>query len=320
MGGRHMVVFIICPQNSAVNIEERSTAIARQMSPVYIGDRNTCVGAAGLSVRTSAIMSEMKQFTVPMLDVECLLSAKVKLRQEGLLDSHFKSNLDHVIEALDAMPASKRKDVSLLVEGERHLVKFVSGTPSLHYTARQGVAGPELLQRVPVGAKLTCDSIANTHFAGHRCRDDFESCMARAQQAVAASDGGLANVELKIACGELRLTYTTPQPQATIEIRPQRRVNLGKALTLQKVLEVKNSMEQAGATSRGLQACLQHLLTNHSQYQGEDSRIVLQSDGEMVELISGRHTYHSAQHFIFTDADYQVTSHKVQDIDLWDDE
>lgn len=255
-----------------------------------------------------------------MLDLESLLSAKVKLRQDGLLDSQLKSSLDYVTHELDAMPASKRRDVSLLLEGERHLVKFISGTPSLHYTVRQGTAGPELLQRVQTGARLTRASITKTHFAGHRCRDDFESCMERAQQVVGVSEGGLANVELKIACGELRLTYTTQQPQVTIEIQPPYRVNLGKVLTLEKLLEVKNSMEQMRAVTRGLQACLQHLLANHSQYQGENLRIVLQSNGEMVELISGKHTYHSAQHYIFTTSDNQVQSHKIQDIDLWDDE
>lgn len=265
-------------------------------------------------------LSFRKQFNVPMLDLESLLSAKVKLRQDGLLDSHLKSSLDHVTQVLDTMPASKRRDVSLLLEGERHLVKFISGTPSLHFTVWQGTAGPELVQRVQVSARLTHASIAKSHFAGHRCRDDFESCMARAQQVAGTSEGGLANVELKIVCGELHLTYTTPQPQATIEIRPPHRVNLGKALTLEKVLEVKNSMEQMGAMPQGMQRCLQHLLANHSHYQGENIRVVLQSSGEMVELISGKHTYHSAQHYIFTNSDNQVQSHKIQDIDLWDDE
>ncbi|KAL2099203.1 hypothetical protein ACEWY4_005683 [Coilia grayii] len=292
------------------------------MSPAsHSGPKDTCVVETDQSVKTySDIMCDMKQFTVPILDLDSFLAAKVKLRQEGLLDAQLKSNLEHVTRLLDSMPAAKRRDVSLLVEGERQLIRFTAGTPGLHYTVRQGAAGPELLQRVQAGPRLTRASITKTHFAGHRCRDDFESCMERAHQVVGTSEVGLVNVELKIACGELLLTYATSHPQATVEIRPQRRVNLGKALTLDKILEVKNSLEETGAMSRGLQACFQHLLANNSQYQGENNRIVLQSDGEMMELISGRRDYHSAQHYVFTGPDNQVQSHRVQDIDLWDDE
>ncbi|XP_063080068.1 uncharacterized protein LOC134469973 [Engraulis encrasicolus] len=309
----------------------------RPMSPVsHCEPIDTSLVETDSLVNThSAIMCDTKRFAVPILDLESFLAAKVKLRQEGALDGTLKANLEYATRLLDTLPAAKRRDVSMLVEGERQLVRFTAGTPSLQYTVRHGggaLGSPELLQRVETGARLTLASIAKAHFAGHRCRDDFESCMERAQQVVAAtgagagvgasaaSEAGLANVELKIACGELQLTYSTTHPQATIEIRPQRRVNLGRALTLEKVVEVKSGLERSGAMSRGLQACFQHLLANHSQYQGENKRVVLQSNGEVVEMISGRHDYHNAQHYIVTGLDDQVQSHTVQDIDLWEDE
>lgn len=261
-------------------------------------------------------MSEMKVFNTPCLDLECFLSAKAKLRQEGLLDAVLKANLEHAIQALESMPAAKRCNAALLVEGEKQLVKFTSGGPVIHYTVKQGSGGPQLLQKIHVGARLTPSSVAPAHFAGHRCQDEFEPCLEQAQRAVA--EEGVANVELRVVCNELQLTYVTHQPAATIVIRPRCRVNLGRALSLQKALEVKNWMEERGMMGKGLLACFQHLLVSHSQYQVENAKLVLQSDGQIIELISGRPDYHNVQFYIFADANNEIQSQRVQDIDLWD--
>ncbi|KAG9336845.1 hypothetical protein JZ751_003193 [Albula glossodonta] len=264
-----------------------------------------------------AIMSEIKVFNTPCLDLECFLSAKAKLRQEGLLDVVLKANLEHAIQALETMPAAKRSNVSLLVEGERQLVKFTSGSPVIHYTVKQGAGGPEFQQKINVGARLTPASVAPTHFAGHRCQDEFEPCLEQAQKAV-RGDGGVANTELRVVCNELLLTYATTQPSTTITIRPRCRINLGRALSLQKALEVKNWMEQRGMMGRGLLACFQHLLVSYSQYQVENAKLVLQSEGQIIELISGRPDYHNVQFYIFAAANNEIQSQRVQDIDLWD--
>lgn len=257
-----------------------------------------------------------KVFNTPCLDLECLLSAKTKLRQEGLLDVVLKANLEHAIQTLENMPAAKRSSAALLVEGEKQLVKFTSGSPVIHYTVKQGSGGPQLQQKIHVGARLTPASVAPTHFAGHRCRDEFEPCLEQAQKAVGPD--GLANVELRVICDELQLTYATHQPSATITVRPRRRVDLGRVLSLQKVLEVKNWMEQRGMMGKGLLACFQHLLVSYNQYQVENAKLVLQSEGQIIELISGRPDYHNVQFYIFADANNEIQSQRVQDIDLWD--
>ncbi|XP_036398436.1 uncharacterized protein LOC118787113 [Megalops cyprinoides] len=261
-------------------------------------------------------MSEIKVFNTPCLDLECFLSAKAKLRQEGLLDSVLKANLEYAIQALESMPVTKRSNVSLLIEGERQLVKFTSGNPVIHYTVKLGGGSPELHQKIYVGARLNASNISASHFAGHRCQDEFEPCLEQAQKAV--REGGMVNVELRVICNELQLTYVTHQPSTTITVRPKCRISLGRALSLQKALEVKTWMEQRGMMGKGLLACFQHLLSSYSQYQVENAKLVLQSEGQIIELISGRPDYHNVQFYIFADANNEIQSQRVQDIDLWD--
>ncbi|KAJ8289189.1 hypothetical protein COCON_G00018480 [Conger conger] len=251
-----------------------------------------------------AVMSEIKVFSTPCLDLECFLSAKAKLGQEGLLDAVLRANLEHAIHTLEGMPASKRANAALLVEGEKQLVKFTSGSPDIHYTVRRGAPGgggaPQLQQKIHVGARLTPASVAPAHFAGHRCQDEFRPCLEQARAAVAP--GGLANVELRVLCDELHLTYVTLQPSATVT----------------RALEVKNGLERRGLMGPGLLACFQHLLVGYGQYQVENAKLVLQSEGQIVELVSGRPDDHNVQFYIFADANNQIQSQRVQDIDLWD--
>lgn len=262
-------------------------------------------------------------FTVPSLDLDCLLSAKVKLRQEGLLDVVLEATLQHAMQALQHLPLTKRRDVSLALEGEAQLVRFVAGTPSLHYTVHLGEDGPEFRQKIYTSrSRLMLDDIVGSHFCGHRCQDEFESCLNRVRRTLSDADRdsniGLSNVELKIVCGELQLTYFTLQPLNSVLIQPPRRVNLGQGLTLEKLLEVKTDLEKSRAVGKGLLACLHYLVVNYSQYQGPSVHITLQGQGEMMELISGQPDDHNTRHYIFTDADNHAQSHKVQDMDVWD--
>ncbi|XP_066535821.1 uncharacterized protein [Hoplias malabaricus] len=267
-------------------------------------------------------MTEIKNFTVPNLDLDTFLSAKVKVRQEGLLDSTVKTNLDFAMQMLEKFPVSKRRNVSLTVEGERQLVRFTAGTPTLFYTIRLGLKGPELQQKVPVGAHLTSSCLSESHFAGHLCRDELESCMEQAKRILnheaQSNPSGVSDVELRITCGDFRLNYVTQQPLRTLVVQPRRRAYMGKTLSLERVLELKTSLERSGVMGQGLLTCFHHLLIHYSQFQEENSRLVLQSDGEMLELVSGRPDYHSNQHYIFTDAQNKAYSHKVQDMELWE--
>ncbi|XP_007247602.3 uncharacterized protein LOC103021512 [Astyanax mexicanus] len=294
------------------------------MSPVSglkeAGLRNT-----GLLNKTSppfSSMGEIKNFTVQSLDLDSFLSVKVKIRHDGLLDSSLKTNLEYAMQTLDAFPAPKRYDASLTVEGERQLVRITAGTPVLLYSVRLGPKGPELYQKVLVGARLTPSCLNDGHFAGHQCQDELESCMDQAKcilnHEVQNNPTGLSDVELRISCGELRLTYLTHQPQRSLVVQPRRRAYLGKTLNLEKVLELKTRLERSGVMGKGLLACFQHLLLHYTTFQEENCRLVLQSDGEMLELVYGRPDYHSTQHYIFTDSQNQAYSHRVQDIDLWE--
>lgn len=254
------------------------------------------------------------------LDLETFLSAKVKLRQEGFLDSNVKTGLDFAIQTLENFPASKRRDVSLTLEGERQLVRFTSGNPVLLYAVRLGQKGPEFHQKVPVGSHLVPSCLSESHFGGHCCRDELESCVDQARRVLSAeiqaNPSSQSELELRIVCGELRMTYTTQQPRRSLFVRPHRRVHFGKGLNLEKLLETKTRLERNGEMTEGLQSCFQHLLINYGQFQGENIRVVLQSDGQLMELVCGRHDYHSTQHFLFTDAQNQAHSHRVQDMEL----
>ncbi|KAI4884760.1 hypothetical protein NFI96_012976 [Prochilodus magdalenae] len=298
--------------------------MAVSMSPVS-GQKETSLRSAALLGKSSpsfSNMSEIKNFTVPCLDLDSFLSVKVRIRQEGLLDSSLKTNLEFAVQTLEAFPAPKRRDVSLTVEGERQLVRFTAGTPVLLYNVRLGPKGPELHQKVPVGARLTPSCVNECHFAGHQCQDELESCMEQAKrvlnQEAQNNPSGLSELELRITCGELRLAYVTQQPQRSLVVQPRRRTYLGKTLNLEKILELKTRLERSGVMGKGLLACFQHLLLQYGQFQDENSRLVLQGDGEMVELVCGRPDYHSTQYYIFTDGQNQAHSHRVQDIDVWE--
>lgn len=258
------------------------------------------------------------------MDLDTLLLAKVKLRQEGFLDSNTKTCLDFAIQTLENFPVSKRRDVSLTLEGERQLVRFTAGNPVLLYVVRLGQKGPEFHQKVPVGPRLTPSCLSEFHFAEHCCRDELESCLNQARRILGESNpSSQSELELRIVCGELRITYTTQQPRRSLYICPHRRVHFDKTLNLEKLLETKTRLERNGEMKEGLQACFQYLLRNYRDFHEENIRIVVQSDGELMELVCGRDEYHSTQHFIYTDGENTAYSHIVEDMDLverWEDE
>ncbi|KAB5582186.1 hypothetical protein PHYPO_G00184270 [Pangasianodon hypophthalmus] len=297
--------------------------MAMSVSPSS-GSKDLGYRSASLLSKTSSfsIMSEIKNFTVSCLDLDTFLSAKVKLRQEGFLDSNMKTSLDFAIQTLENFPVSKRRDVSLTLEGERQLVRFTSGNPVLLYVVRLGQKGPELHQKVPVGSRLNPSCLSESHFFGHCCRDELESCMDQARRVLSAeieaNPSSQSELELRIVCGEFRITYTTQQPQRSLFVRPHRRLYFGKTLNLEKLLETKTRLERSGEMKEGLLACFQHLLINYSQFQEENIRVVIQSDGELMELVCGRKDYHSTQHFLFTDGQNRAHSHRVQDMELWE--
>lgn len=264
-------------------------------------------------------ISLRRYFTVPSLDLDSLLSVKGEIRQGGLLDSHLKPNLDFSIQTLEAFPASKLRDVSLTLEGERHLVHITAGTPVLSYIVHLGKNGPQLLQRTEPESRLTTSSLAESHFAGHRCRDELESCFKQAKKALTnKSPSVLDHMELKITCGELHLRYSTHQPLHTLHIQPRRRVFLGKTLSLEKILETKTHLEKSGEMRKDLLTCFQHLLQHSNQYKEINTQIFLQGDGEMLEFVTGRTNNHTTQYFIFTDAQNKAHSQRVQDRELWE--
>lgn len=259
---------------------------------------------------------------MPSLDLECLLSVKAKIRQEGLLDSYLRNSLDFSIQTLEAFPASKRREVSLTLEGERHLLRITAGAPILFYTVHLGSNAPRLLQKTHPETRLTTSSLTESHFDGHRCRDELESCLEQARKALRNKEDKnpsvLDHMELKITCGELHLTYSTHQPLHTIHIQPRRRVYLGKTLSLEKILEMKMLLEMSGEMKKDLLVCFQYLLQHSNQYQEENARIVLQGDGEMLEFVTGRAENHTTQYFIFSDAQNKAHSQRVQDMELWE--
>ena len=120
---------------------------------------------------------------------------------------------------------------------------------------------------------------------GHCCRDELNSCMKQAREAVASDGEGLANVALKIRCGELQLTYTTLEPSTTIEIQPEWRVRI-KDSFLKDVLRVMHNMEKVGEMSPGMLACFQLLLKAPPKPEKKAiDNILLMGEGQKVELL-----------------------------------
>lgn len=187
------------------------------------------------------------------------------------------------------------------------------------YVVRLGQKGPELHQKVAVGSRLI-PSCLESQFAGHRCRDELlESCADKVRRVLSAeiesNPSPQSELELRIVCGEFRLTYATQQPQRSLFICPHRRMYFGKTLNLEKILETKTHLERSGEMKEGLLTCFQHLLINYCQFQEEN---IIQSDGQLMELVCSRNDYHSTRHFIFTDGQNRAHSHRVQDMELWE--
>ncbi|XP_041929265.1 uncharacterized protein LOC121693709 [Alosa sapidissima] len=225
-------------------------------------------------------------FKVNTLDVECILSVKTEL---GILDSVLKLNLDYAMKALEAMPMSKKTNAVLQVEGEQGLFTFYSypfDPPPFHYVVRSDNNGLKLLQKINVNNKqLTIEDICESHFIGHCCRDEIKSCMKQAHEKVASKKEGLGNVDLKIICGELHLTYITLNPSSAIEIRPDRRVKIENNY-LSDVLRAMNQMEKCGEMSPGMLACFQHLIASSPKAKHKGAvQILLMSEGKTVEFL-----------------------------------
>ncbi|XP_041960711.1 uncharacterized protein LOC121719300 isoform X1 [Alosa sapidissima] len=239
-----------------------------------------------------------RSFRVQSLDVESLQSVKTEL---GILDSVLKRNLDFAMKALEAMPMSKKEDAALQVEGEQTLIKINAfptcwGFPVFHYVVWNDNNDLKLLQKIRVReAPLTTENICESHFVGHCCRDEFKSCMKQAREKLAhekmaSKKDGLANVELKIICGELHLTYVTSANSSTaIEIRPDRRVRIENDF-LSDVLRVMHQMEKSGEMSPGMLACFQHLIASSPKAKHKGAvQILLMSDGKRVEFLHHDH-------------------------------
>ncbi len=179
-----------------------------------------------------------------------------------------KTNLDFSIKALEAFPASKRREVSLTLEGERHLVRITARTPVLSNMAHLGTNGLQLLKRTHPESRLTTSSLTESHFAGHRCHDELERCFE--QKALTDKRPSVLDyMELKITCGELHLTYSTHQPLDTLHIQPSFRVFLGREDP------TKTHLEKSGEMRKDLLTCFQQLLQHYDQHQEKDARIIL---------------------------------------------
>ncbi|XP_062379557.1 uncharacterized protein LOC134068067 [Sardina pilchardus] len=222
------------------------------------------------------------------LGVQCILPIMTDLGHKGLLDSVLKSNLDYAMKAVEALPISKRTNALLDVSGQKTFVSIRTGFPELHYTVWSDSDGPKLLLTVTTkNTKLTTKDIDKSYFAGHCCRDELKSCMKQAHEIVASKEkkGGLSNVELKIMCGELRLTFITQSPSTTIEVRPEWRAKI-KNYNLLDVPGVMNNMEKSGEMSPSMLACFHYFLKNYRKNvcTASSAHILLMSEGQKVEL------------------------------------
>ncbi|XP_031436485.1 uncharacterized protein LOC116223535 [Clupea harengus] len=259
---------------------------------------------------------EVQSFNLSQaLGVECIQSIKTDLAKKGLRNSLLKSNLDYAMKAVEAMSISKRTNAVLQVEGKETVIKIITGQPIFHHTVWNDNDGPKLLQKIKVNStQLKTKHIDESHFMGHCCRDEVMNCMEQAHKAVASIGEGLANVELKIRCGELQLTYTTMAPSTTIEIQPKWR-GIIRNYYLEDVLRVKHHMEKVGEMSPGLLACFRLLLTVPPKpVQKNIKQILLMSEGQKVELVhQGASLLHTGNFVIFFDADkakmYNETDH-----------
>lgn len=257
----------------------------------------------------------IKYFDEASLDLDCLLSVKVQLHKQGLLDSQLKTNLQFSIQAIEPFPASKRYNACLMVEGDDFLVKITAGNPVLYYTVHTGPNGPQLHQRVKPESKLTTASLSESHFAGHQCRDEIESCMEQARKALSRKtekkSSHLDKMEIKITCGEFHLTYSTHQPQQTLYIQPRRRVSLGKTMSVEKILETKTYLEKSGEMGKSLLTCFQHVLQITDNHWKDNHRIMLQGDGQVLEFVIGKLNKHATQDFFYTDAKNNVQKKQI---------
>lgn len=220
------------------------------------------------------------------LGVQCILPIKAYLGRNSLLDPVLKSNLDYAMKAVEALPISKRSNAILDVAGDSTLLRISTGKPVFQHTVWNDGDGFKLLQKVTIkNTKLTARDIDESHFAGHQCRDEVLSCMKRAHEKVTSKEGGLSNVELKISCGELHLTYVTQSPSTTIEIQPKWRANI-KSEHTRDVLRVMTLVEKSGEMSPHMLACFQHLIQCRSQSNpGSNVHILLMCDGQSVEFL-----------------------------------
>ncbi|KAL7889193.1 hypothetical protein AOLI_G00014510 [Acnodon oligacanthus] len=151
---------------------------------------------------------------VSNLDLEHLLLQKVRLNLDGLLDPVLKTNLQFAMAAVDVLPAAMKKKAELLVEGDKMLVKFYSNNqPQLQIVVFQDPEGTKLHLKIRVDRPLEANDIDKAYFTGHSC-PHATPCREQAVTSLLYS----RNREIKVICEELRLTFSTSEPEETIVV------------------------------------------------------------------------------------------------------
>ncbi|KAJ8377741.1 hypothetical protein AAFF_G00254140 [Aldrovandia affinis] len=143
---------------------------------------------------------------------------------------------------------------------------------------------PRLIRNVTCHNIIKASDIKEAHFAGHNCQDQVQSCFHQVRAAVPQVKG-CRNV--CIVCNGLSLTYGENTTDGCYTLKTRCRLVFKHRITLRELLEMKCWLEQEKPHKKGLLACFDRLLNQVTElpYVPNQCTFILQSDGEMVELL-----------------------------------
>ncbi|XP_018586718.1 uncharacterized protein LOC108921644 [Scleropages formosus] len=237
--------------------------------------------------------TNLRVYNRSLIDFGSLMLVKEDLKKNEMLDSVLHANIDHAVKALSQVQPSRLQGATLLITGESLLVKIcppLVNKTKMHFLVTTVDGWPQLHQQVVCSDKISLQDIKESHFLGHRCQDQQNSCLQQAREVVAQ---GLTPKQLQIRCNKLFLTYTTADDKNAINpdvdiITIQTECKLRPSLCgFGGLLEAKSWLEQEKSKKQGLISCIDYVLKQYAVCKSENSFIynfIIQSEGEMARI------------------------------------
>ncbi|KAI7805878.1 hypothetical protein IRJ41_020935, partial [Triplophysa rosa] len=205
-----------------------------------------------------------------------------ELKEKKCTDSTLLSNLDFAECFLREHPLHRFS--MLLVKGNGLCVEIGNSQSIVFTVSSDSQHNTYVNLNIYSYNKVCRETIVESHFFGHSCQDEIQSCFIQAREAVPES--GLNRLTIK--CNRFTIIYTNNKisQHKTLETKCQFKL---QTITVEGLLERKIWLQKEKATSHGLIACVDHLIKLYlttSDAPKTECRFILHADKEVIRIVS----------------------------------